>query len=96
MIYTYDFGDNWEHEVLLEKIHPFEHGMALPICIKGKRACPPEDIGGAGGYAQFLDAVSDPAHPEHDEMLDWGGGDFDAEHFNLDEVNGFLQKYCKH
>lgn len=95
MIYTYDFGDGWEHEVLLEKILPFERGLTLPVCIKGKRACPPEDVGGVVGYAMFLDAVTDPAHPEHDEMRDWVGEDFDSERFDLDEVNGLLQKYCK-
>ncbi|MCP5244686.1 MAG: plasmid pRiA4b ORF-3 family protein [Burkholderiales bacterium] len=94
LIYTYDFGDNWEHEVLLEKIIPFEHGLVLPVCIKGKRACPPEDIGGVWGYAAFLEAVLDSDHPEHEEMLDWVGEDFDSEHFDLDEVNGLLRKYC--
>ena len=96
LLYSYDFGDGWEHEVLLEKILPFEHGMTSPVCIKGKRACPPEDVGGVWGYAEFLDTVSDPEHPEHDEMLDWIGEGFDPDHFDLDEVNGLLQKYCKY
>lgn len=95
LIYTYDFGDSWEHEVLLEKILPFEHSVVLPTCIKGKRACPPEDVGGIGGYAMFLDAVSDPRHPEYKEVREWVGGDFDSEHFDLDEVNVLLRKYCK-
>jgi hypothetical protein len=93
--YTYDFGDGWEHEVVLEKILPFETGIALPVCLEGSRACPPEDIGGIGGYAMFLDAISDPEHPEHESMLEWIAedidGDFDPEYFDLAEVNNLLQ-----
>ena len=93
--YTYDFGDGWEHEVVLEKILPFETGTALPVCLEGSRACPPEDIGGIGGYAMFLDAISDPEHPEHESMLEWIvediDGDFDPEYFDLAEVNNLLQ-----
>ena len=95
LIYTYDFGDDWEHGVLLEKIFPFEHGVILPTCIKGKRACPPEDVGGVGGYTMFLEAVSDPLHPDYAEMRDWAGGDFDPESFNQNVVNSLLHKYCK-
>lgn len=92
LIYTYDFGDSWEHEVLLEKILPFETDTVLPVCLKGSRACPPEDIGGIGGYEMFLDAISDPSHPEHENMLEWIEGDFDAEHFDLAEVNDLLRE----
>jgi len=95
LIYTYDYGDNWEHEVLLEKILPFKHDIKLPVCIKGKRACPPEDVGGVPGYAMFLEAIKDPIHPEYEEMLDWAGGDFDAEHFDLDEINRMLRNDFK-
>ncbi len=95
LIYTYDFGDGWEHEVVLEKILPFETDTVLPVCLKGSRACPPEDVGGRWGYAMFLDAISDPAHPEHKDMLEWisgdTDGDFDPEHFDLAEVNSLLQ-----
>ncbi|WP_293008903.1 plasmid pRiA4b ORF-3 family protein [Nitrosomonas sp.] len=95
LIYLYDFGDGWEHEVVLEKILPFETSATLPICLKGRRACPPEDIGGIGGYMMFLDAISDPAHPEHEVMLEWIAedieGSFDPETFDLAEVNQLLQ-----
>ena len=57
----------------------------------GKRACPPEDCGGIWGYASFLEALQDPQHPEHEEMVDWVGGEFDPEAFDLDEVNSELQ-----
>lgn len=92
LLYVYDFGDGWEHEVVLEKILPFEPGADLPKCLKGSRACPPEDVGGPPGYQMFLEAISDLSHPEHDDMAEWLGGDFDSEHFDLAEVNDFLQE----
>jgi Plasmid pRiA4b ORF-3-like protein len=84
--YTYDFGDNWEHTVKFEKILPREKDIAYPRCIDGKRACPPEDCGGVGGYEDFLEIIMDPHNQSYDEMLEWVGGDFDPEHFNPDEV----------
>lgn len=93
MNYMYDFGDGWEHEVVLEKILPFDPGAVLPVCLKGRRACPPEDIGGIHGYRAFLETISDPSHPEHEDMLEWIGGDFDPEHFDLAETNDLLQEY---
>jgi hypothetical protein len=85
--YTYDFGDSWDHTVLIEKILPRDPNGIYPICIKGKRACPPEDCGGPWGYLEFLEAIQNPSHPEHEEMLEWVGGDFDPEEFDLDEIN---------
>lgn len=84
--YIYDFGDGWEHTVKLEKILPRENGVNYPICIGGKRACPPEDYGGIWGYEQLLDIVSDKNHEEHEEMMEWLGGEFDPEHFDVEEV----------
>ena len=91
-IYEYDFGDGWEHELLIEKILPLEEGKAYPVCLTGKRACPPEDCGGIWGYSDFLEAVQDPDHPEHEEMLDWAGGEFDPAVFDLQEVNAELKE----
>lgn len=91
-IYEYDFGDGWEHELLVEKILPVEGGKTYPVCLTGKRACPPEDCGGIWGYSDFLEAVQDPDHPEHDEMLDWAGGEFDPTAFDLREVNAELKE----
>ena len=65
-VYEDDFGDSWEHEILVEKILPAEAEMAYPHCLKGKRACPPEDVGGVWGYEAFLEAIRDPAHEEYD------------------------------
>jgi hypothetical protein len=90
--YEYDFGDSWEHELLVEKIQPATAGQKTAVCLKGSRACPPEDIGGVWGYAEFLEAIHDPEHPEHDDMLEWVGDDFDPEAFDLDEVNHYLGK----
>jgi hypothetical protein len=89
--YQYDFGDSWEHELLVEKILPPEPGVHYPICLKGKRACPPEDVGGVWGYDSFLEAIGDPNHPEHDDMQEWIGGEFDPEAFDLDEINEALR-----
>jgi hypothetical protein len=89
--YTYDFGDGWEHEILVEKILPPEPGVRYPRCLVGKGACPPEDVGGVYGYADFLEAIQDPNHPEHDEYLEWIGGEFDPNAFDLEGINGELR-----
>jgi len=95
LIYEYDFGDSWEHKILLEKILPFESKTALPVCIKGKRACPPEDCGGIWGYEELLETISNPKHPDHDYMLEWLGGEFDPEEFDLEDINEDLAEYCR-
>jgi hypothetical protein len=84
--YAYDFGDDWKHKVVLEKILPAEPGVEYPICTAGKRACPPEDVGGIYGYMDFLDVINNPNDEQHKDMLRWAGGKFDPEHFNPKEV----------
>lgn len=91
LIYEYDFGDSWEHELLVEKIIPPEANVVYPRCIKGRRACPPEDVGGVWGYADFVAAIKDPNHPEHNDMLTWVGDNFDPEVFDLAEVDEALR-----
>ena len=91
MTYEYDFGDGWEHEILLEKIVSAESGVYYPRCLAGEMACPPDDVGGVWGYANFLDAIKNPKHPEHEDLLDWVGGDFDPEAFDLEDVNKRLK-----
>lgn len=86
-LFTYDFGDNWEHEVLLEKIRAPEPGAQYPCCTAGKRNCPPEDCGGPWGYADILEALKDPDNPEYNEMLEWVGSDYDPEAFDLQGAN---------
>ena len=90
--YQYDFGDSWDHSLLVEKILPFEKGVKLPRCIAGKRSRPPEDVGGRGGYADFLDAIRDPENEEHDSYLVWAGGAYDPEAFNLEAANAELRQ----
>ena len=90
--YAYDFGDDWQHNILVEDIRPATPGVSYPICLGGERACPPEDCGGAGGYEEFLAAIQDPAHEEHEDMLMWIGGSFDPEAFNVDHVNKRLRR----
>ena len=91
-IYEYDFWDSWQHTVLIEKILPVEKGKLYPYCVKGKRACPPEDIGGPWRYTDFIEAVLDIAHPEHEDMVEWVGGEFDPEAFNIEEINENLKQ----
>ncbi|MDQ3441953.1 MAG: plasmid pRiA4b ORF-3 family protein [Planctomycetota bacterium] len=82
IIYEYDFGDGWEHSVELEKIVAHEAKQKLPVCVAGKRAAPPDDCGGIGGYAHLLDVLKDPEHDEHDDMIEWLGGTFDPAVFD--------------
>ena len=84
--YIYDFGDNWEHEITLEKILPKENNVTYPLCVKGERACPPEDCGGSYGYENFLEIIRNPNDEQHEEMLEWIGGEFDSEHFDPNEI----------
>ena len=91
-MYEYDFGDSWEHDVVVEKILPPDAALKHPVCLKGKGACPPEDVGGVWGYAEFLEAINDPNHEEHDMYLEWVGGEFDPEAFDLEAVNKALRR----
>jgi hypothetical protein len=81
--YVYDFGDNWRHQVNVRSIRATQPGESVPQLLEGARACPPEDVGGIPGYEEFLRVMADPNDPEHDEMADWAGGDWDPEAFDL-------------
>ncbi len=80
--YEYDFGDSWDHEVVVEKRVSAEAGVKYPVCVDGKRACPPEDVGGVWGYADFLEAIVNPDHEQHEDMLEWIGVRFDPDEFD--------------
>lgn len=80
--YIYDFGDHWEHEIVLEGILLREKGVKYPNCIDGARACPPEDCGGIDGYYHFLEVISDPRHEEYEQMIAWVGGKYDPNKFD--------------
>lgn len=90
--YDYDFGDGWEHEVVIEELSWSYFGLKFAVCIDGQNACPPEDVGGTGGYVEFLEAISDPTHEEHESHLEWVGGSFDPAEFDLANANALLQK----
>ncbi len=90
--YIYDFGDGWQHKIIVEKLFEMEANISYPFCIDGARACPPEDCGGIGGYAYFLDAIHDPMHEEHKQMLGWIGGEFNPETFNIKSINEKLSR----
>lgn len=85
--YIYDFGDGWQHKVKLEKTLPYHADKKYPICIGGKRACPPEDCGGPWGYLNLLEALKNPVHENHEEMVEWIGGEFDSEFFDAKSVH---------
>jgi hypothetical protein len=90
--YLYDFGDGWEHDVIVEKVISPESRLRYPLCVAGAGACPPEDVGGPWGYDEFLAAIRDPSHEQHDELLEWAGGPFDPERFDVRATNeGFDQ-----
>jgi hypothetical protein len=90
-LYEYDFGDSWDHQVVVEAMTKARLGLKFAVCVDGQNACPPEDCGGAGGYSMMLEALADPSHEEHDEFLTWVGGSFDPTAFGLVEANIALQ-----
>ena len=91
--YEYDFGDSWEHRIIVEDILPDDGTFAgFAECIDGKRACPPEDCGGVPGYENFLEAIHDPEHEEHESMNEWIGGYFNPVEFDRAKVNRCLKK----
>lgn len=92
--YEYDFGDGWEHLIEIEAALPIESVAGpLPRCLEGMRACPPEDVGGPGGYARFLAALKDPNDSEHEEWRSWARADYDPEAFDAVRVNRALAKH---
>jgi Plasmid pRiA4b ORF-3-like protein len=85
--YLYDYGDGWCCVVVLEAVAPTVAGVAYPRLVEGARRGPPEDVGGPWGYGEFLEAIADPKHERHTELLEWCGGDFDPQQFDIDEIN---------
>ena len=96
--YTYDFGDDWLHKITLEKLLPDESviGKAKPkriaLCVDGANAAPPEDCGGLPGFENLKEALADPKHPEHDDMVEWYGDEFDAAEFSVASINDDLKR----
>lgn len=90
-LFTYDFGDDWQHKVVVEDIFAREKEVAYPRCIGGERACPPEDVGGIYGYDDFLEAISDPKHESHADYKAWIKK-FNPERFDVEKATKAMQK----
>lgn len=91
-LYTYDFGDNWEHWIIVEQTFPPEPGVEYPVLVDGARRAPPEDVGGPPGFAEFLEVMADESHPDHADLRDWQAEPFDAEDMQLDKVEAMLSR----
>src|SRR5215203_484684 len=81
-MYAYDFGDDWEHVLVHEGMESAEESLTYPRCVSGARRCPPEDCGGVHGYEEFLKAIASRRHPEHQSMVEWVGGSYEADAFD--------------
>lgn len=92
IIYEYDFGDSWMHEILLEKFLKPDPDVKYPVCIDGAMNCPPEDVGGMGGYMRMLRVLRNPNNREYESFINWLGGDFNPREFDITMVNKQLAK----
>jgi Plasmid pRiA4b ORF-3-like protein len=90
-VYEYDFGDSWRHRIKVKPVPRPNTDWFYPLCVAGQRAAPPDDVGGVGGYLEFLSAIQDPKHDEHESMLTWIGGAFDPDGFDLNAINRALR-----
>ncbi len=89
--YVYDFGDNWVHQIVVEKV--MADGLPAPRCIAGARACPPEDCGGISGYAELVAALLDEKHPRHEELTERVQEDWSPERFDLESADKLVAKH---
>ena len=96
ILYEYDFGDGWEHIVEVKKVHEPEKGKKYPVLIGGAMACPPEDCGGIWGYHDLVDTMKKKGSEAYEELVEWLGGEFDPEEFDMDEINeAFFKNFKK-
>ncbi len=91
MRWDYDFGDGWEHDIVVEAVEPRQVGVTYPVCLAGERACPSEDCGGPWGYDDLLAAVAEPTHERHEEFIEWVPAGFDPEAFDVDVANEMMR-----
>ena len=90
-LYEYDLGDSWRHDITLLRTVEGESGERI-ACVDGARACPPEDCGGVGGYYHLLEALADPEHEDHDMLMEWTGGRYNPESFDVKRVDRALKR----
>ena len=90
-VYEYDFGDGWRHKIVFEGYLPIDKKVKYPLCVEGERACPPEDVGGPWGFVEYLEAMADPDHERHEELLEWRGP-FDADAFDAKKTTKEMRK----
>jgi hypothetical protein len=90
--YLYDFSDLWEHEITFEGNPPADLAVKYPVCLEGERACPPDDVGGISGFANFLEAMADCKHPNHENLVDWYGGKFLPEAFDPKQATRAIRR----
>ncbi|SIT87080.1 plasmid pRiA4b ORF-3 family protein [Pontibaca methylaminivorans] len=93
--YIYDFGDDWDHSIRIERVNEAIQGVTYPRLLKATGACPPEDVGGAWGYEEFLEALADPDHEQHEDMVRWSGGDFDVEDAGAETIIERFERLAK-
>ncbi len=94
--YLYDFGDCWEHELVLEESRYFNQELRTElVCLEGERVCLPEDVGGVHGYHEFCKVLKDPSHEEHESYMEWAGGNYLSKDFDTDAVDLELMKYLR-
>jgi len=93
--YLYDFGDGWEHTIIIEKIEPARPGIDYPFLLAAAGRCPPEDVGGPSGYAEYLEALADPNHERHAEMLEWRGAAFDPAKISIADLDLALEDLAR-
>ena len=94
--YIYDFGDDWQHTIRAEAITSANSVTLYPRLVDGEGRCPPEDVGGAWGYAEFLEAIADPKHEQHSELLGWCGGSFDPTDIEEADTRKVMDRFAKH
>ncbi len=90
--YIYDYGDSWWHKITLERMLPLTSSHPSAVCVEGEMACPPEDVGGLGGYFEFLEAMNDPEHEDHESVMQWWDEAFDPSHFDIIQTNERLKQ----
>jgi hypothetical protein len=92
IVYEYDFGDGWMHEIFIEKVLPADPSVKYPVCLEGQRSGPPEDCGGISGYEELLEVLKDPDHEEYEHYATWVGDYFKPEYFNMERVNAIFKR----